>query len=184
MKLLKNNQERNWEAIQWVDEFYDFLKGDLPEGISMDDQPKLTESQAYGVIWYLQEHFSILPDNIDKCDVCGCLFDRDSGGWYTEHPNIEGHHSFCDIDCEDTHPYPIRDTSFLLAEVKDLIRNEERDFQDYITEMYEGNDQINRGERYFLEEEFSGQLYLSGEALSSWISEKIIELKNATAEVA
>ena len=54
--------------------------GDLPEGMTMADQPALTPREAFSVIWYLQEHLRVLPDNIEMCAVCDTLFDFDCDG--------------------------------------------------------------------------------------------------------
>lgn len=98
IKLLKNNNNRDWEDIQWIEEFYRFLQGEIPEGmtISRGHRVKLSANQANTVIWYLQEHFSILPDNIEQCDVCGELFDTNSQGHYSD---LTLKHYCCD-SCE------------------------------------------------------------------------------------
>ena len=74
------------------------MQGDIPEGISLGDvyKVKLTPEQSNTVIWYLQEHFSILPDSIEMCDVCKRLYDSYSEGCHYE---IEGK-NFCGA-CED-----------------------------------------------------------------------------------
>jgi len=64
--------------------------GELPEGMTMADQPALTPRQAFSVIWYLQEHLRVLPDNIEMCAVCGDLFDADRSG----------HGDVCSESCE------------------------------------------------------------------------------------
>lgn len=86
IKLLKNNDERDWPDIEWVKEFYHFLQGDLPDsiGTSRGHGVKLNHKKAWTIVWYLQEHFPILPDQIEKCDVCNCLFDTHSEGIYWE----------------------------------------------------------------------------------------------------
>ena len=67
-----------------VDELYKFLKGEeLPEGI-VCDMPKLSAGLAFTVIWFLQEHLHILPDNIEQCDNCKELFDTNGEGQYLD----------------------------------------------------------------------------------------------------
>ncbi len=63
IQLLKNNDKRDWDDVEWVDEFYRFLTGETPGNIN-EGKPmfKLSEKKAYTIIWYLQEHFPILPD--------------------------------------------------------------------------------------------------------------------------
>ena len=86
-----NNHEldevrKDWDAFEWIDEFYRFLQGETPEGMQCGKggQPKLSEKKAFSIIWYLQEHMRILPDNIERCDICGELFDDWSEGIYWE----------------------------------------------------------------------------------------------------
>jgi len=65
-----------------VEEFYDFLqKKSVPKGYKLKHKPKLTARQAFAVIYVLQEFLQVLPDNIEKCDKCGVLFDRDREGY-------------------------------------------------------------------------------------------------------
>lgn len=86
IKLLKNNDEKDWSDIEWITEFYNFLQGDIPETIKLGrgNKPKLTPEQANTVIWYLQEHFPLLPDQIDQCDTCKSYYDSYSQGHYSE----------------------------------------------------------------------------------------------------
>ena len=80
----ENKQE--WTDLEWMNEFYKFLQGDVPEKVSIckGHQPKLSDKKANTIIWYLQEHMRILPDNIEKCDNCKELFDSHSEGIYWE----------------------------------------------------------------------------------------------------
>ena len=67
-----------------IDEFYKFLKGEeLPEGMSIKT-PKLSPDLAFTVIWFLQEHLQVLPDNIEQCDGCKELFDTESSGCHLD----------------------------------------------------------------------------------------------------
>lgn len=86
INLLKNNDNRSLSDLEKVDEFYRFLMGELPGSIHLPKvhKPKLTSKKAFAIIWYLQEHFSILPDSIEKCDNCESLYDSCSGGIYWE----------------------------------------------------------------------------------------------------
>lgn len=98
IKLLKNNNHRDWEDEEWIDEFYRFLQGEIPDGISLakDHKVALTQKQAFSVIWYLQEHFSLLPDDIERCDVCGQLYNSGSQGHYSD---LTCKH-YCNESCE------------------------------------------------------------------------------------
>lgn len=100
--LLKNNDKKDWSDLEWINEFYDFLQGEIPKTILIKNPVKLNPEEAYSIIWYLQEHFSLLPDHIEKCDNCNQLFDDHNSGYYSEEGNEIGHH-FCD-GCIDLSP--------------------------------------------------------------------------------
>ena len=93
--------EKKASDIELIDEFYSFLQGICPDSITLKrgDQPKLTSKKAFTIIWYLQEHFPLLPDNIEQCWNCDSLFDTDRGGLYWE---SKGRH-YCD-GCEHLVP--------------------------------------------------------------------------------
>lgn len=97
VSLRKNNSNRDWSDMQWVEEFYEFLQGEIPENIHLADESKLhlTSKQARTIVWYLQEHFCVFPDNIEMCDECCGLYDSDCAGVYYE---IEGK-QYCEA-CE------------------------------------------------------------------------------------
>lgn len=103
LKLYKNNDHKDWTDGEWINEFYEFLQGNIPEGIILSQELKLSPKQAYCVLWYLREHFSILPDRFTKCDVCDELFDDWSEGIYSESGNEHGH-NFCG-SCDYLAPY-------------------------------------------------------------------------------
>ena len=81
-----HTHRKEWNDLEWMDEFYKFLQGKVPEEISIGrgHQPKLSEKKANTIIWYLQEHLRILPDNTERCDTCGSLYDSWSEGIYWE----------------------------------------------------------------------------------------------------
>ena len=87
--LLKNNDNRDWSDVEWIQEFYDFLQGVEPDGIcfARGKVPKLSPKKAFSIIWYLQEHFPIFPDHIEPCSNCGCIYDTYSEGLYWETKN-------------------------------------------------------------------------------------------------
>ena len=101
INLLRNNNERTDSDLEWIEEFYKFLQGTCPDSITLPrgHQPKMTSKKAFSIIWYLQEHFSILPDRVEKCSNCDGLYDADSEGLYWE---AKGKH-FCD-GCEHLVP--------------------------------------------------------------------------------
>ena len=63
-----------------IDELYQFLKGEKLPGGTECKMPKLSSDMAFTIIWLLQEHFHILPDNIEQCNGGKELFDCDSEG--------------------------------------------------------------------------------------------------------
>ncbi|HDY67378.1 MAG TPA: hypothetical protein ENH85_06290 [Candidatus Scalindua sp.] len=78
--------KKEWTDLEWMDEFYKFLQGKIPDRITITGghQPKLNDKKAFTIIWYLQEHFRILPAHIEKCANCKYLFDIDVEGIYWE----------------------------------------------------------------------------------------------------
>lgn len=86
INLLKKNDKKEWDDIEWVEEFYKFLQGEIPDSIRLPrgHKPQLSQKKAFSIIWYLQEHFPILPDHIEQCDSCGSLFDEHIEGIHWE----------------------------------------------------------------------------------------------------
>ena len=66
-----------------IQEFMDFLTDtELPEGMTLPDPPKLKPSQAFTVIWFLQEHMGVLSPQFEKCQECDVIFDSHSEGFH------------------------------------------------------------------------------------------------------
>ena len=87
IKLLKENYNtKNNDDLQWVNEFYDFLRGQYPENIqfSKGSGIKLSSNKAFSIIYYLQEHFPLLPDYIEQCSQCKLLYNQNSSGYHSE----------------------------------------------------------------------------------------------------
>jgi len=61
------------DACEKVRQFYEYLTGEF--------KPKLSQNKAFGLIYYLQETMHCLPDTIEKCDVCGDLFNTACEGF-------------------------------------------------------------------------------------------------------
>jgi hypothetical protein len=102
LKLLKNNDNRTDTDLEWVVEFYEFLQGNIPSSINLSKghNPKMSHKKAMSIIWYLQEHFPIIPDTIEQCSNCNSLYDTNKEGLYWE---TKGKH-FCG-GCSDIVPY-------------------------------------------------------------------------------
>lgn len=58
IKLQKNNSNRDWSDLEWIQEFHSFLQGDIPEGISLGDEykVKLTPEQSNTVISVIKSY--------------------------------------------------------------------------------------------------------------------------------
>lgn len=86
LKALKNNDNKDWEELQWIQEFYEFLQGRLPESLSFPrgHSPKLSKKKAYAIIYYLQEHMPLIPDQYEQCSICGDIYDSSTEGIYWE----------------------------------------------------------------------------------------------------
>lgn len=81
-----NTRERDWTDLEWINEFYHFLQGEIPQTLHYNrgHKPKMSQKKAFAIIYYLQEHYRKFPDNIEQCSVCGDLYDTDCEGLYWE----------------------------------------------------------------------------------------------------
>jgi len=99
-----DDDKKNRDDIEWIDEFYQFLQGKVPDNIHLKESevPVLTKEQAFNVIWYLQEHFRILPDNFEQCSNCGNIYDTHCSGHHSEIDD-KSYCDFCEClaPCED-----------------------------------------------------------------------------------
>ncbi len=101
--------------LERMEEVFAFLQGQMPDTIHIENKskiPNLTPDQAWTVLWYLGNEYWQVPDYIERCDVCGDLFDSESGGGYTENgppyhfcdgcDHLRPHHEDCPCqDCEE-----------------------------------------------------------------------------------
>ena len=81
IKLIKNNDDRTDSDIEKVREFYNFLiedKGNF----------KLSNTEAFAIIYYLQENLPVFPDSIEMCNSCEELFESPDNGIYLEDKGI------------------------------------------------------------------------------------------------
>ena len=53
----------------------------LPEHWTPDNVPKMTQREAFTVVYYLQEFLRVLPDHYEQCNACGELYDSECGGF-------------------------------------------------------------------------------------------------------
>lgn len=63
--------------LERVEELFKMLQGVIPKGhhIPPGEIPKLTSDQAWTVIWFLGNQYWQVPDFIERCNVCGDLYD-------------------------------------------------------------------------------------------------------------
>lgn len=107
IKLLKNNDKKDWTDLLWIEEFYEFLQGTNPESISAK-KLSLSNKDAFRIIWYLQEHLSVFPDQIEKCSECDGLYDSHSEGHHSEKLNkffCSQHDHLDDVQCKKCEEY-------------------------------------------------------------------------------
>lgn len=64
-------------TLEQAQELLDFLRdGEIPEGFHLPFMPpKMSSQQASAIIYILQEHIHILPDNYELCDDCKQMYD-------------------------------------------------------------------------------------------------------------
>ncbi len=76
-------------TIEQTQELYEFLKGGIPEGFTLKTwKPKLSEDEAFTIIYILQEKFKLIPDHYEQCKRCKEIFDMECGGRHFDDPGI------------------------------------------------------------------------------------------------
>ena len=82
--------------LELTEELFGFLQGRIPEGyqIPRKHRPKLTPDQAWTAIWYLGNQYWQVTDHIERCCVCGSLYDADDSGACLDYGKAPYH--FCD----------------------------------------------------------------------------------------
>ena len=83
-----------------TEELHQFLQGNIPNGyrIKEAEVPKLTADQAWTVVWYLGNLYWQVTDYIERCGVCGDLYDTQSEGTCLDYGGSPYH--FCGA-CEN-----------------------------------------------------------------------------------
>ncbi len=86
--------------LERTEELFAFLQGVVPDGYQIPDTkvPQLNEEQAWTVIWYLGNLYWRVTDHVERCDVCGDLYDSESEGTCFDSGGPPYH--FCDA-CEN-----------------------------------------------------------------------------------
>lgn len=100
------------DELEKTQELFDFLKGKFPDGykIRRAHRPKLTADQAWTVIWYLGNQYWQVPDFIERCCICGDLYDSNNSGECLDFGKAPYH--FCD-DCRMSEEYAKKSKSKL-----------------------------------------------------------------------
>jgi hypothetical protein len=81
---------------QFVEDLYELLQGNVPEDVTPScpkEVPKLTKDQAWFVIWWLGNSYRQVPDHVERCDVCGAVYNSWSEGQTLDFGNAP--YSFC-----------------------------------------------------------------------------------------
>jgi hypothetical protein len=100
-------QKREPDNLERTEELFTFLQGKLPEGYKIPDKerPNLTAGQAWTVIWYLGNLYWQVTDHIERCDLCGELFDTQRGGDCLDYGKAP--YYFCD-NCMASYEYALK----------------------------------------------------------------------------
>lgn len=75
-----NQSTQNEVTIEEVEQFYNFLQGEVPPQFYMKRPPHLSETMAFRIIYYLQEIMHVIPDKFERCVTCGCIYDSENEG--------------------------------------------------------------------------------------------------------
>ena len=79
--------------LEHVQQLYGFLQGKAPEGYRREP-PKLGAEAAWTAVWFAQNSQRRYSDEIERCGVCGDLFDSANGGGCLDYGKPPYH--FCD----------------------------------------------------------------------------------------
>ena len=84
---MNDRTEKKPTDLEVVEELYRFLQGEIPEGYQIRDErlPRLTPDQAWTVVWYLGNLYRQIPDRIERCELCGDIYDTWQEGETNDH---------------------------------------------------------------------------------------------------
>lgn len=96
--------DKKRDDLECTEELFAFLQGTVPDGYSLKEEhvPGLTPDQAWSVIWYLGNLLWQVTDHIERCDVCGSLYDANGEGGCLDYGDAPYH--FCG-GCEFSEAY-------------------------------------------------------------------------------
>ena len=74
-----DDEERD---LEFTEELFAFLQGTVPDRCTIPDDhvPRLTADQAWTVVWYLGNLYWQVTDHVERCCVCGELYNTHCGG--------------------------------------------------------------------------------------------------------
>lgn len=86
--------------LERTEELFSFLQGVIPEGYRIESSrvPQLSAEQAWMVILYLGNLDWQVTVHIERCDVCGCIYDSKCEGTCLDFGDAP--YNFCDA-CQD-----------------------------------------------------------------------------------
>lgn len=92
------------DELTFTERVFNFLQGTLPEGtfVPKKEIPKLTPDQAWTVIWFLGNERREISDHVERCEVCGSLYDSWNAGDTLDYGKSP--YSFCD-NCMNSEEY-------------------------------------------------------------------------------
>lgn len=100
----------NDNDLKKTEELFALLQGELPDGcnITRSNRPKLTADQAWTVIWWLGNQYWQVTDRVDRCDVCGSLYNSCQEGHCLDFGRAP--YNFCD-SCMQTEAFTKKQSS-------------------------------------------------------------------------
>lgn len=95
--------EENDKDLAMTQKLFAFLQGKEKDGctIKREEMPRLTAEQAWTVIWWLGNQYWQVTDCVERCDVCGELYDTSQGGCCLDYGKAP--YNFCEScrECEE-----------------------------------------------------------------------------------
>lgn len=98
----------NYVTLEEAQALVDFLQGNCPDNLSIQNMPKLDAQQAFAVLYYLQEQMQLIPDTYEMCDSCHELYDADSEGICIGDKHFCSDCTFCGFDDKEYFKYQLQ----------------------------------------------------------------------------
>jgi hypothetical protein len=92
------------DNLEMTEKLFAFLQGKDMDGctIPRKERPRLTADQAWTVIWWLGNQYWQVTDHIERCEVCGEIYETWSDGDTLDYGGKP--YSFCG-NCVDGEEY-------------------------------------------------------------------------------